>query len=63
MNERGRELNMSCCKLNEENVVWFILGIWKLRVLRKGTERGRCPLYGEEENESHIFLKCKRDEK
>jgi len=48
-NERGRELNTSC-KLNEENAVWFRLGFWKLRVLRRGTERGRCPLCGEEEN-------------
>jgi hypothetical protein len=43
-------LNTSC-KLNEENAVRFRLGIWILRVLRKRTERGRCPLCGEEENE------------
>jgi hypothetical protein len=49
-NERGRELNTSCCKRNEENAAWFRLGIWKMRVLRKGTEKGRCPLCGEGEN-------------
>jgi hypothetical protein len=49
-NERGRKLNTSGCKLIEENAVWFRLGFWKLRVLRKGTERGICPLCGEEEN-------------
>jgi hypothetical protein len=50
-NERGRELDASCCELNEENAVWFRLGVWVLRVLRKGTERGRCPLCGDEGNE------------
>jgi len=49
-NEGGRELNTSC-KVNEEKAIRFRLGIWILRVLRKGTERGRCPLCGEEENE------------
>jgi hypothetical protein len=47
-NERGRELNTSCCELNEENAVWLRLEIW---ILRKQTERGKCPLCGEEENE------------
>jgi len=30
-----------------------------MRGLRKGAERGRCPLCEEEKNESHILLKCK----
>jgi hypothetical protein len=31
--------------------------MWKMRGLRKGAERGRCPLCEEEKNESHILLK------
>jgi hypothetical protein len=36
--EWGRELySTSFCKFNERNAIaWFGLGIWKLRVLRKG---------------------------
>lgn len=30
-----------------------------MRGLRKGEERGRCPLREEEKNESHILLKYK----
>jgi len=33
--------------------------MWKMRGLRKGEERGRCPLREEEKNESHILLKYK----
>jgi hypothetical protein len=40
-------------------IAWFTLGIWKLRGLRRGVEVGRCHVYEEEENESHILLKCK----
>jgi len=48
--------------MNERNAVaCFRLGMWKMRGLRKGEERGRYPLCEEEEekNESHILLKCK----
>jgi hypothetical protein len=39
------------CKFNERNVVvWVGLGFWKLRSLRKGVERGRYPIYEEEED-------------
>jgi hypothetical protein len=41
--EWGRELYASYGKFNERNAVsWFGQGIWKLRGLRKGMERGRC---------------------
>jgi hypothetical protein len=33
--------------------------MWKLKGLRKGAERGRCPLREEEMTASHILLKCK----
>jgi hypothetical protein len=48
-------------ELNERNAVaCFRLGMWKMRGLRKGAERGRCPLCEEENNESYILLKCKK---
>lgn len=55
-----RELYTSSYELNQRNAVaCFRLGMWKMRGLRKGAERGRCPLCEEEKNESHILLKCK----
>jgi hypothetical protein len=33
-------------------------GIWKLRGIRRGFERGRCPLCFGEEDAKHILLKC-----
>jgi len=35
------------------------LGIWELKIIRRGAEKGRCPLCNKEENEIHIVLKCK----
>jgi hypothetical protein len=37
---------------------WFKTGICKLRWMRKGFEKGRCPMCGEEEDALHILLKC-----
>jgi hypothetical protein len=37
--------------------VWFGLGILEPRGLRKAAEKGRCPLFKEEENE--ILMKYK----
>jgi len=34
-----------------------VLGIWKPRVLGKAAEKGRCPIFEEEENE--ILMKYK----
>jgi hypothetical protein len=36
-----------------------LIGFWTLRGIRRGVEKGRCPLCNEEENESHILLKRK----
>jgi hypothetical protein len=37
-------------------------GTWKLKAIRRGLEKGRCPLcWGEEEK--HILLKCKESKK
>jgi hypothetical protein len=35
------------------------MGMWKLRRIRRGVEKGRYPLCNEGENEIHILLKCK----
>jgi hypothetical protein len=38
-------------------------GIWKLKWIRRGLEKGRCPLCGGEEDAKHILLKCKESKK
>jgi hypothetical protein len=35
---------------------WFRLGIWKLKGIRRGTGKGRCPSCNEEENDTHTLL-------
>ena len=37
---------------------WFRKGIWKLRVLSCGVERGTCPLYRGEESGTRVLLNC-----
>jgi hypothetical protein len=37
-------------------VAWWRLEIWKLRGIRRGLERGICPLYYELEDANHILL-------
>jgi hypothetical protein len=39
-------------------IIWLKVGIWKLRGIRKGFERGRCPLCLGEEDAKRIVLKC-----
>jgi hypothetical protein len=54
--EWTREQYISCCTRNERSgLAWFKTGIWKLRGMRKGFEKGRCPLYSEEEDPIHIL--------
>jgi hypothetical protein len=38
-------------------------GIWKLRGIGRGFERGRCPLCLGEEDAKHILLKCSETKK
>jgi hypothetical protein len=53
------EANTVCCTRNERSgLAWFKAGIWKLRGMRKVSEKGRCPLCGEEKDNLHILLKC-----
>jgi hypothetical protein len=39
-------------------IIWLKAGIWKLREIRRGFEKGRCPLCLGEEDAKHILLKC-----
>jgi hypothetical protein len=58
--EYGRELYISCCKIKDRNAIeGFRLGMWKLRGLRKGAERGICPSCEVQENQSHILPTCR----
>jgi hypothetical protein len=43
-------------------IIWWKAGIWKLRGIRKGFERGRCPLCLGEEDAKHI-LECSETKK
>jgi hypothetical protein len=57
--EWAREEHICCCTRNEiSGLAWFKTGIWKLRHMRKGFEKGRCPLCSEDEDAIHILLKC-----
>jgi hypothetical protein len=39
-------------------VAWMRAGIWKLRRLRRGTDKGSCPLGLGKEDAKHILLRC-----
>jgi hypothetical protein len=41
-----------------EKLAWFKTDIWKLRGIRKGSEKGRCPVCSEDKDAIHILLKC-----
>jgi hypothetical protein len=46
--------------MKERNgIVPFRMGMCKLRRIRRGAEKGRCPLCKEEENEVCALWKCK----
>jgi hypothetical protein len=56
--EWAREKYISCCRrIERSGLAWFKTGIWKLRGMRKGSEKGRCPVRSEEEDPIHILLK------
>jgi hypothetical protein len=57
--EWAREEYTVCCTRNDRSgLAWFKTGIWKLRGMRKGSEKGKCPLCSEEEDAIHTLLKC-----
>jgi hypothetical protein len=47
-----------CTRNERSGLAWFKTGIWKLRRMRKGFGKGRCPLCSEDEDAIHILLKC-----
>jgi hypothetical protein len=55
----GKECYVEKCTRNERmGIIWWKAGIWKLRGIRWGFERGRCPLCLGEEDAKHIILEC-----
>jgi hypothetical protein len=49
--EWAREKYIVCCTRNTRSgLAWFKTGIWKLRGMRKGFEKRRCPLCSEDED-------------
>jgi hypothetical protein len=61
--EWAREQYISCTRNERSGLAWFKTGIWKLRGMRKGSEKSRCPLCSEEEDSIHILLKCSETRK
>jgi hypothetical protein len=62
--EWASEEYIVCCTRNERSgLAWFRTGIWKLRGMRKGFEKGRCPICSEDEDAIHILLKCSETRK
>jgi hypothetical protein len=62
--EWGKESYIDKCKRNERmGIIWLKAGIWKLRGIRRGFERGRCPLCLGEGDAKHVLLKCSQTKK
>jgi hypothetical protein len=40
-----------------------MIGVWKLRMMRRGLEEGRSPLCREDEDVIHVLLKCSETRK
>jgi hypothetical protein len=47
-----------CTRKERMGIIWWKAGIWKLRGIMRGFERGRCPLCLGEEDAKRIILKC-----
>jgi hypothetical protein len=63
--EWGKDSYIDRCTRKERmGIIWLKAGIWKLRGITRGFERGRCPLcWGGEEDAKHILLKCSETKK
>jgi hypothetical protein len=49
--EWAREEYIVCCTRNERSgLAWFKTGICKMRGIRKGFDKGRCPVCSENED-------------
>jgi hypothetical protein len=57
--ELGKESYVDECTRKERmGIIWLKAGIWKLRGIRRGFGKGRCPNVLGEEDAKHIPLKC-----
>jgi hypothetical protein len=61
-NEWGKECYIGTRK-ERIGVIWLKAGIWKLKGIRRGLEKGRCLLCSGEEDVKHILLKYKESKK
>jgi hypothetical protein len=62
--EWGKESYIDKCTRKERmGIIWLKAGIWKLREIRRGFEKGRYPLCLWEEDAKHILLKCSETKK
>jgi hypothetical protein len=44
-------------------LVWMKAGVWKLRGIRRGLEKGTCPLCRGNEDAKHTLLRCPETKK
>jgi hypothetical protein len=52
----GREDYIELCSRNERNgLAWMKAEVWKLRRIRRGREKGICPLCRDNEDAKHIL--------
>jgi hypothetical protein len=52
--EWGKESYIDKCTRKERiGIMWLKAGMWKLRGIRRGLEKGRCPLCWGEEDAKH----------
>jgi hypothetical protein len=50
---------VKCCSRKERlGIAWWRVGIRKLKEIRRGLKKGRCPLCYELEDTKHILLIC-----
>jgi hypothetical protein len=50
---------LNCCSRKERaGIAWWRAGIWKLRAIRRGFEKERCPYCYELEDAQHKLLIC-----
>jgi hypothetical protein len=60
----GREEYIELCSRNERNgSAWMKAGVWKLRGIRRGWEKGTCPLCRDNVDAKHILLSCPETKK
>jgi hypothetical protein len=59
----GTECYTKYCTRNEIRVAWMKTGVWKLRAIRRGMDKGSCPLCLGNEGAINILLSCPETKK